>query len=302
MLSEKELVTDDHVVNAIEENLAIIRFDLNKNIAFVNNNFANVVGYTTEELLHLSHADLCFDEFVNSDEYLRFWNDLLKGQRAHDHIKRKTKKGDPVWMEATYLPIFSKDKQTVIGISKIAADITKRKSVISEMADELQTMSEGLSRSAEKGIERSEGLFASITNITEVSEANNETLESLQKEAVAIKGIVGTIRDIAAQTNLLALNASIEAARAGEHGRGFNVVAQEVRKLSEKVDQSIGEVKGSVEAITNEITNITDGMSQVKENADKSQHQIHIAMEDFRNIAESAEKLDEKSSKFTDIV
>ena len=246
MLSEKELVTDDHVVNAIEENLAIIRFDLNKNIAFVNNNFANVVGYTTEELLHLSHADLCFDEFVNSDEYLRFWNDLLKGQRAHDHIKRKTKKGDPVWMEATYLPIFSKDKQTVIGISKIAADITKRKSVISEMADELQTMSEGLSRSAEKGIERSEGLFASITNITEVSEANNETLESLQKEAVAIKGIV--------------------------------------------------------EAIANEITNITDGMSQVKENADKSQHQIHIAMEDFRNIAESAEKLDEKSSKFTDIV
>ena len=78
---------------------------------------------------------------------------------------------------------------------------------------------------------------------------NTVTLNNLQVQADSIKGIVQTIREIAAQTNLLALNAAIEAARAGEHGRGFNVVAQEVRKLAARVEASIVEVRENIDGI-----------------------------------------------------
>lgn len=93
-------------------------------------------------------------------------------------------------------------------------------------------------------LKHSESMSRDVANAT----TQMETLASLPEE---IGGVAEVINSIAEQTNLLALNAAIEAARAGEHGRGFSVVADEVRNLATKTQQSLGQIQVSIGGLQN---------------------------------------------------
>lgn len=99
---------------------------------------------------------------------------------------------------------------------------------------------------------------ASMAKIVSSIEITNQKIVQVESESETIRGVVEMISSIADQTNLLALNAAIEAARAGEHGRGFAVVADEVRKLAEETQKSLGEINQNISTLVGSIKDVSE--------------------------------------------
>jgi methyl-accepting chemotaxis protein len=164
--------------------------------------------------------------------------------------------------------------------------------VISENMHALASMSERTREDAEESRSSVVEVVQRLSGIVErVNHATN-AIAQLNARSAEINQAVGLITSIADQTNLLALNAAIEAARAGEAGRGFAVVADEVRKLAERVKVATDEISGNIDGMLSLVQNTKDETSvitrdtmQAREVVDRSSHHFGRMMGDFENTA-----------------
>ena len=124
----------------------------------------------------------------------------------------------------------------------------------------------------------------------EVERAGN-TIKQLEADTENVGSILGVIQGIAAQTNLLALNAAIEAARAGEQGRGFAVVADEVRSLASRTQESTEEIQSVIEQLQKTARTITVVMDQGQVKAKESVAKAAETGESLRNISGGVETI-----------
>ncbi|MBH3331373.1 methyl-accepting chemotaxis protein [Pseudomonas oryzihabitans] len=191
------------------------------------------------------------------------------------------------------------------GLQRQNGEVEQAAAAVNEMTaavEEVARNAASASTSAQQS-ERSTGLGAArvtetvnaINSLTSTVSHTSEQIVALAGQAQGIATVVDVIRGIAEQTNLLALNAAIEAARAGEQGRGFAVVADEVRALAHRTQESTREIEQMIGGIQSGSEGAVQAMQRSRDEATATLKIAHEAGAALEEIARSITEINERN-------
>ncbi len=183
----------------------------------------------------------------------------------------------------------SETEQVSAAINEMSATVHE----VAQNAGEAALSSQTADDEASMGQTIVEGNSRNITELVTELKQTTEVINALSHESENIGTVLNVIRDIAEQTNLLALNAAIEAARAGEQGRGFAVVADEVRTLAKRSQQSTQEIKDIVERLQESAGKAVNAMSSGQQKAETSMQHANSVSNSLNNIISSVSTINQ---------
>ncbi len=253
-----------------KDELGLLAQEINKMVSYLQDaaSIADKIanGDLTVKVKTISDNDTFGNAFKKMLQFLKTITSKVKNSsnQVKDIASTFAKSGqqlqkDTEMVAAAVQDMASLVEELSINIRLIAKSVESQASIVTETTTAIQQMSlrmqriaagtkdltqlvdsaRGVVKDGRQSVEQASGgmreIHKSITNTA-------DTIYGLGEHAAAIGRIVEVINSIAEQTNLLALNAAIEAARAGSHGLGFGVVAEEVRKLSERTTESAEEI------------------------------------------------------------
>ena len=153
-------------------------------------------------------------------------------------------------------------KAEIEQVASAVAELVATIASVSSHAEEATHVSDAAVKSMEDGKAQVQETVKNVQKLSTDMDQASTVINTVQSEANNIGSVLEVIRGIAEQTNLLALNAAIEAARAGEQGRGFAVVADEVRTLASRTQESTTEIQAMIDSLQNGSRNAVEVISR----------------------------------------
>ncbi|SIR40415.1 methyl-accepting chemotaxis sensory transducer with Pas/Pac sensor [Rhizobium sp. RU35A] len=263
--SKLQSLEDAGKIAAISRAQAVIEFTPSGEILTANPNFLKVLGYELSEIKGKHHSMFCDKAFVNSDDYRAFWSRLAGGELFDGEYTRITKSGAPVYIQASYNPIFDANGK-VFKVVKFATDVTERVKNVQRLAHGLEAMSAG--------------------DLTyDIKEPFLPSLETLR---VDFNQAVGKL-----ESTMQAIT---------ENARSIAAASQEIQSasndLSKRTEQQAASVEQTAAALEEISTTVTDSCNRAqdagelvrrtKESAEQSGGVVCLAVDAMGKIEKSA--------------
>lgn len=183
--------------------------------------------------------------------------------------------------------------QVATAINEMAATVQE----VAHNADVAATAASDSAQQASDGQKIVNDAINTIDVLAKEIEQAGSVINKLEEDGMQIGVILDVIKGIAEQTNLLALNAAIEAARAGEQGRGFAVVADEVRTLASRTQESTQEIQEMIESLQTGTTNAVEAMTTSREQASLGVDKISAAGDALSTIANGINSINDMNTQ-----
>ncbi|MCW8330651.1 methyl-accepting chemotaxis protein [Photobacterium sp. SDRW27] len=231
----------------------------------------------------------------NMNRFLAQLQGMIKGIVAHSHTL-----GEHADMSSRQTAMASQkvaDQQN--DVNQIATAIHEMSATSGEVASHAE-MTAAAAQASTNACDEGQHVIGqnrdAITSLANQVQEAATVIHELENNAQGINQILSTIQGIAEQTNLLALNAAIEAARAGEQGRGFAVVADEVRVLSQRTHDSTEEIRSMIETLQQNTHQAVDSMQASTELADQSVGYAEAANDSLTKITQAITEISDMAT------
>ncbi|AXX93046.1 chemotaxis protein [Malaciobacter molluscorum LMG 25693] len=310
-------------LEAISKSQAIIEFNMQGVILNANKNFLDTFGYTIEEIQGKHHKMFCEQSYVNSNEYIKFWENLNKGEFNSGQFLRIGKNNKKVWIQASYNPIFDTEGKP-FKVVKYATDITQRKEMIFQIDNNVQNLTKSLnhlneaSKTMEKGAKITQNGSEEINDsITQINEAVSNLSEKIESMLSSISSISSTskeaermtkeAREKSKQTTQSMIKLNEESQKIGETMNIITQIAFQTNILSLNaaveaatageagkgfavVAAEVRNLANRSDAAAKDITNAIELIQTLVKNSLDSIHSIDNTIEDITSISTDISK------------
>ncbi len=183
-------------------------------------------------------------------------------------------------------------EQAITAIEEMSASASS----VEQSAGDAATLTERTNRNAEESKHTVTDAVNSVNALVDQVVAMSGTIGDMNRDTQEIGSVLQVIGEIAEQTNLLALNAAIEAARAGEQGRGFAVVADEVRALAARTQQSTSQINEIIEKLRLTAENVVNDMESTRNRCENTAEHTNKVMDSLNIVTDSVAEINDLNS------